>query len=223
VRPNARLRIHAVVGPGPRPSLWVAGELLSAGFRPDEFMQGARVAIEAIAGDTSTTATATLKSGEIAFLVRLDMPPAPAGMLDVRVRLASDEGAAEPLSEGVRIDIGAAEPQPLMFRRGVTTGNRLRPAADPRFSRTERARLEIPIGPGPRDGRPETGRVLDRGGLARQVPVSVGERSDEGTGQRWITADVNLAPLSPGDYVIEVVIAKEAGEERVLTPIRVVR
>ena len=57
----------------------------------------------------------------------------------------------------------------------------------------------------------------------RRCPSSVGERTEETTGQRWITADVSLAPLSPGDYVIEVTIAKEAGEERVLTPIRVVR
>ncbi len=186
-------------------------------------MQGAKAAIEAIAGDKSATATATLKSGELAFLVRLDMPAATSGMLDVRVRVASDEGTAEPLSEGVRIELGAEGPQALMFRRGVTTGNRLLPAADPRISRTERVRLETPIGPGPRDGKPGAGRVLDRGGLATQVPVSVGERTEETTGRRWITADVNLAPLSPGDYVIEVTIAKEAGEERVLTPIRVVR
>ena len=223
VRPNARLRINTVVGPGPRPSLWVAGELQSTGSRPDEFMQGAKAAIEAIAGDKSATASATLKSGELAFLVRLEMPAATSGTLDVRVRVVSDEGTAEPLSEGVRIELGAEGPQTLMFRRGVTTGNRLLPAADPRISRTERLRLETPIGPGPRDGKPGTGRVLDRGGLATQVPVSVGERTEETTGQRWITADVNLAPLSPGDYVIEVTVAKEAGEERVLTPIRVVR
>ncbi len=65
--------------------------------------------------------------------------------------------------------------------------------------------------------------MIDRGGVATQVPVSVAQRFEEGTGQRWITADVSLAALSPGDYVIEVVIVKESNEERVLTPIRVVR
>ena len=59
--------------------------------------------------------------------------------------------------------------------------------------------------------------------MATQVPVAVGERTDEGTGQRWITADVNLAALSPADYVIELVIVKESSEARLLTPIRVVR
>ena len=214
--------MNAVAGPGPQSSLWVAGELKSTGARPDEFMQGAKVSIEAVAGGRSTTSTVTLKSGELTFLVRLDTP-APTGMVDVRVRLASDEGRADPLSAAARVDLSAALSQPLMFRRGVTTGNRLLPAGDPVFSRTERARLEIPVGPGPRDGTAKAGRVLDRGGVATPLPVVVGERTDEGTGQRWITADVTLAALSPADYVIELVIAKEAGEDRVLTPIRVVR
>jgi hypothetical protein len=51
----------------------------------------------------------------------------------------------------------------------------------------------------------------------------VSERTDADTGQRWITADVVLAALSPADYVVEVVIAKESGETRLLTPIRVGR
>jgi hypothetical protein len=119
--------------------------------------------------------------------------------------------------------VGPSQLQPLLFRRGVTTGNQLLPAADMRFSRTERARLEFPVGPGPRDGKAIKGQVLDRGGLPTQVPVRVAERTDETSGQRWITADVTLAALSPADYGIEVVIEREGTEQRVLTPIRVVR
>ena len=222
LRADSRLRVNAVASPGPLSSLWVAGELKSTGTRPDEFMQGAKVSIEAIAGGRTTTSLVILKPRELTFLVKLEAP-APTGMIDVRVRLSSDEGRADPLSAAARVDLSAAPSQPLMFRRGVTTGNRLLPAGDPVFSRTERARLEIPIGPGPRDGKPKAGRVLDRGGVATPLPVAVGERTDEGTGQRWITADVTLAALSPADYVIELVIAKEAGEDRVLAPIRVVR
>ena len=223
IRPDARFRVTAVVGSGPRPSLWVAGELQSTGTRPDEFMQGSTAAIEAIVGDRSTTARVVLKPGELTFLAKLDMPAPPAGMLDVRVRLSSDEGAAPPLSEGVRVDLDSREPQTLLYRRGVTTGNRLLPAVEPKFSRTERIRIEIPVGPGARDGKAGSGRVLDRGGLATQVPVSLAERTDEASGQRWITADVTLGPLSPGEYAIEIVIARASGDERVLTPVRIVR
>ena len=223
VRPNARLRVNAVVGPGPLRSVWVAVELQSTGTKPDEFMQGAAAAIEASAGGKSATASATLKSGELTFLIRLDVPFATSGILDVRVRLNSDEGTAEPLTAGARIDATTGDLKPLMFRRSVTTGNHLQPAADPRFSRTERMRLEFPVGPGVRDGKPVSGRVIDRGGVATQVPVFVAERTEEVTGQRWITADVSLAALSPADYVIEVVIVRESIQEHVLTPIRVVQ
>jgi hypothetical protein len=65
--------------------------------------------------------------------------------------------------------------------------------------------------------------VLDRAGAPTQVPVRVGERTDEGSGQRWITADVTLAALSPADYAIEVAVQLDAGEQKVVTPIRVVR
>jgi len=223
LRPDVRFRISAVVGPGPRRSLWVAGELQSTGTRPDEFMQGSKAMIEAIGGGRSTTATVSLKPGELTFLVNLAAPGDPSDDLDIRVRLASDEGAAAPLTDGVRIGSSGPRTEPLLFRRGVTTGNRLLPAVDPRFSRTERVHLETPIGPGPLDGKPGAGRVLDRGGLATQVPVLVAERTDEATGQRWITADINLAPLSPGDYAVEFAIVRESGEELVMTPIRVGR
>ena len=53
--------------------------------------------------------------------------------------------------------------------------------------------------------------------------MAVGERTNPGTGQRWITADVNLAALSPADYVVELVVVNESGEVRLLTPIRVGR
>jgi hypothetical protein len=93
------------------------------------------------------------------------------------------------------------------------------PAADYRFSRTERLRLEFPA---TGDARPGSGRVLDRSGQPLQVPVMVTERKDDATGMRWIVADVTLAPLSVGDYAVEVSIAG-ATEQRVITGIRVAR
>ena len=65
--------------------------------------------------------------------------------------------------------------------------------------------------------------MLDRAGQPLAVPVTVGERTDDSSGQRWITADVALAPLAPGDYVIEVGTIESTGEVRVVTGIRVVR
>jgi hypothetical protein len=219
IRPGARLRIDAVVGPGPRPSMWVVGELVSSS-RPDEFSQGARAAIEVSANGTSTTGAATLKPGESTFVVKLDAAVVGSGSVDVRVRVLPAEGSALPLAEAIKLD--PAPSKPVMFRRGPTTGPRLLPAGNPLFSRTERVRLDFPVGPAAGD-KPATGRVLDRGGTATQIPVVVSERTDEATGQRWIAADLSLAALSPADYVVEVVFARESGEVRSLTPIRVGR
>ena len=56
-----------------------------------------------------------------------------------------------------------------------------------------------------------------------QVPVTVGERMDEPTGQRWITADLVLAALSGGDYAIEIEVIGGDKSQRIISAIRVVR
>ena len=81
-------------------------------------------------------------------------------------------------------------------------------------------RLELPV---EGDAKPGAGRVLDRAGQPLQVPVTVGERLDEATGQRWITADVVLAPLAGGDYAIEIEVVGRSKSQRVVSAIRVVR
>jgi len=66
-----------------------------------------------------------------------------------------------------------------------------------------------------------TGAVLDRTGTKTVVPVVTGERTDAATGQRWLTADVTLAPLGPGDYVVELSIARGSETQKSLVAVRV--
>jgi len=223
IRPNTRLHVKAVANTEPIRKLWVAAELQSTGSRPDEFMQGATATIEIVGGGSTPTQTLPLKSGERGVLTTFDLPSSATGTIDVRVRLASEDGVAEPLSEVIRVDLSSTMAGALLFRRGVTTGNRIVPVADPRISRTERVRIDIPIGPGVRDAASFAGRILDRVGAATRVPVTVGERTDAPSGQRWLTADITLGPLSPADYVVEVTFARESKSEQVLVPIRVTR
>jgi VWFA-related protein len=215
VRPEARFRIHAVTGG--KGTLWVAGEFQAVAGQPDAFAQGATAVIEAAAGGSSTTSKVAMKAGERTFLSSLALPQGATGPLDIRVRVTASEAGGLPLSDSIRLET-AAKGEPLLFRRGTSTGNRVVPAADFRFSRTERVRLEIPV----EDAKPGAGRVLDRAGQPLQVPVTTGERVDATSGQRWVTADVNLAALAPGDYVIEVAV-QGASEERTLVGIRVTR
>jgi hypothetical protein len=120
----------------------------------------------------------------------------------------------------LRLETGAGGLQPLLYRRGLSTGNRLLPAADLRFSRTERMRLEVPV-----EGavKPGAGRMLDKVGQPVSVPVTVSERTDDATGQRWIVADVVLAALANGDYAIEIELVGGDKSQRVISAIRVVR
>ncbi len=223
IRPNARLHVKAVANTEPIRKVWVAAELQSTGARPDEFMQGATATIEIVGAGSTPAQTLPLKSGERALFATFDLPSTATGSVDVRVRLASQDGVADPLSEVIRLDLSSTMAGALLFRRGVTTGNRIVPAADPRISRTERVRIDIPIGPGVRDAASFAGRILDRAGAATRVPVMVGERTDAPSGQRWLTADITLGPLSPADYVVDVTFMRDGKTEQVLVPIRVTR
>jgi VWFA-related protein len=220
LRPDTRFLIHAVTSAGAKPTLWVAGELQTQGGRPDDFARGGTADIEATVGSSSASTKVTLKPGERTFLATMPVPAGAAGEVTIRARLRATEGSSMPLSDTLRIERAATGPQPLLFRRGATTGNRIVPAADLRFSRTERVRLELPV---EGEAKPGSGRLLDRTGQPLQVPVVVGERLDDATGQRWITADLALAALSGGDYAIEVEIVGTGKSQRIVSAIRVVR
>ena len=53
------------------------------------------------------------------------------------------------------------------------------------------------------------------------MPVATGERTDAATGQKWLTADLTLAPLGAGDYAIELTLQKGAEPAKILKAIRV--
>ncbi len=213
IRPDARFRINAAPG-STGDTLWVAGELAPPSGKPDEFELGANVDIEVIVGAQTTTARVPLKPRERTFLTSIKMPAPATKTFDVRARLSATESGVLPLSDSLKMETTR---QPLLFRRGIATANRWLPAADFRFSRTERIRVEVPVGA---DVKAGAGRVLDRTGKPLPLTVTVAERVDES--QRWITAEVGLAALSNGDYAIELELTGPA-TERILTAIRLVR
>jgi VWFA-related protein len=108
--------------------------------------------------------------------------------------------------------------EPLVFHRGPSTGNQVQPADGRIFPRSDRLHLELEA----QAGAPVwAGALLDRTGAKTVVPVTVGERTDAATGQRWLTADVTLAPLGAGDYAIELTSTAGTEQKRTLVPIRV--
>lgn len=218
LRADQRFSIHAVPmrasAAGPVTSVWVVGEIAGP---LQEFAAGGTASVE-IVGDAAATVPAAIEPGQRTFLIKI--PAEPSGdALEVRARLTAEHQTDLPLADTARIDLNAPAAHPLLYRRGPSTGNRVQPAADFRFSRTERLRLELPLTPG---ATPGAGRLLDRNAQPLQVPVAVADRTDE-DGQRWLTADATLAPLAAGDYVIEVAFTDGDTERQVLTAIRVTR
>jgi hypothetical protein len=130
--------------------------------------------------------------------------------------LGTIETDARAQSRGRAIARGSGEP--ALFHRGPSTGNQLQPAAARIFPRSDRVHVELEATP---DSPTWIGALLDRTGTKTAVPVTVGERTDNGSGQRWLTADVTLAPLGAGDYVIELSSTAGAEQRRTLVAIRV--
>jgi len=60
-------------------------------------------------------------------------------------------------------------------------------------------------------------RLLDRAAKPLAIPVTAAIRADA-DGTRWLTAQLALAALAPGDYVVEIA----QGTTKTLAPFRIV-
>ena len=107
---------------------------------------------------------------------------------------------------------------PAVFRRGPMTGNQLKPAPSRRFSRTDRLHLEAPASD---DVTRWNGALLDRTGKRLAVPVTTAVRTDASNAEKWLTADLVLAPLGAGDYIVELTFTRGGAPQRVLSAFRV--
>ena len=136
--------------------------------------------------------------------------------LNAELGLLPREGRA-PSTAPARATAPDVAGEPVMFRRGPSTGNVLQRTNGREFSRTERLHIEMLPG----NAAAWTGALLDRTGKTLPVPVATGERTDAETGQKWLTADLTLAPLGAGDYAIELTLEKGAEPVKILKAIRV--
>ncbi|MBI3401466.1 MAG: VWA domain-containing protein [Acidobacteria bacterium] len=206
-------------GATPSATLWVEGELGGDVALLAKWREGAdaTVMITDTAGATLATARVEIPRGSRSFRVALSPSPAlTSGDYVVRAGARSgDTATTVPVRDILRIPAPAASTSSgaIFMRRGQTTGNKDVPTADLRFRRSERVRVEIPTLSTTAAGA----RLLDRTGKLLAVPVTAALRDDT-DGSRWRTGEVVLAPLAPGDYVIEL----SEGNTRMLSAFRVV-
>ena len=211
LRVKAPLRTRAVIAPLAG-TVWVTGELHQG------ITEAGTAEITVTSGSTTATGTAAIAPGGRTFVAAVPISLAGAGQVDVRVRVSTSSGALR-IGDTVRTTLTEGLPDPMLFRRGPSTGNQWRLMAEPVFSRTERARFEVPLAA---QTAVSAARLLDRNGNALEVPVTLGERTDT-AGTRWKTIDATLAPLTDGDYVLELTGTVNGAERKLLTALRVTR
>ena len=212
VNPRAQFRIRTAgwtSGEGATAAAWIVGELDYATRKDLAWSAGATadVTVVAASGMEVTSASVEIPATDGAFSIRI---PAEGGIAPgeyaVRVRVRPNGDTGLPVADTARLVIAATPAllgEPVMWRRGPSTGPKYAMTADPRFTRLERVRFEMAT----TTAGQATGRMLDKIGRAMQIPVQITERPDASGTFRWIVAEAVLAPLAPGDYAIEVTLA----------------
>ena len=208
--------VQAIAGwrPGGSASVWAVGEVSNASI----WKAGADVDVLLVGkgGETLDARKVDVPAGTRHFSAAF-APPAglEPGDYTVNVRARGRALDVGPITASLSVSLRAAPmaSDGLLVRRGVTTGNREVRTADVRFRRTEQVGLDLPS----TTGEPAQARLLGRNGQPLPLPVTVAVRDDP-DGSRWQTARVSLAPLAPGDYVLEMT----TGSERKLVGFRII-
>jgi VWFA-related protein len=205
------VRVMAVPGPdsGNRRGLWIVVELSAS----EDWRSGGTIELMLVGPDGQTAATAreSLTGGMRSVRTRLDVAGR-GSEYTLRVRAVPSAGGS-PSTNIVTIG-GAQGGSPagaLLARRGPATAGREAPTADVQFRRNEQIRVDLP------SAMPASARLLDRAGKPIAIPLTASARQDA-DGSPWQSTTFALAPLAPGDYVVEWI----AGTDTVLMPFRVV-
>jgi hypothetical protein len=205
-RANAPVRIQAS---GVAGNVRAVVELDMATSRLPEWATGGtlQVTFETERGTQPRVIAQTVAPGQRSFTLEGPDGGLAPGRYIVRAELRAAKGAAP-----LRASTDATVPPPgaalgtsaIALRRGPTTGLAYQATADPRFRRTERIRIEVPVF-GDGEIKP-VARVTTRESQPLQLHVTVTDRKDETTGQRFIVAEAVLAPLAASDYIFEVAL-----------------
>jgi hypothetical protein len=170
-------------------------------------------------GNTAGAGRASIAPGTTSARLTIAPRGLAPGTYDLRVR-SKGATASTAANDSVRVVVPDAPDASgaVFFRRGPVTGNREAATADPRFRRNETLRVMTPAAA---STVPAGARLLDRAGKGLPIPVTL-SAVDEPDGSRWLTAQAALAPLGPGDYLIEIAGNEGGGERRTLVAFRLI-
>jgi len=198
--------------------LWALTELDSSVVRAGEWLAGGSVNVAVLSSNNEvlTESTVALPAGQRAIAVDLGEVVVPERDVVVRTRVTPVQQGL-PYSDTIRLSQISSPGRPIVLRRGPTTGVKFVPTADLQFRRTERVRLELPT---MATVTATSGEVLDRAGKPMPLTVTATIRTEAGI--TWASAELNLAPLAAGDYVLKLKAEAAGKTEEVVTGFRLV-
>ena len=211
------VRLHASAGwtPAGAATVWAVVEV-GRGPQSDDWTGGGQADAVIVDGARRTVATgrAQLTPGSSSARIALTSTALVPGDYQLQIRTKGAR-ALSAANDTMQITVPAAPNATgaIFFRRGAATANREMATADLRFRRSERLRVDVPTPA----ADAVSARLLDRTGSAMPIPVAAAVRDDP-DGSRWQSAEVALAPLAPGDYLVELA----AGASRTLVAFRVI-
>ena len=196
VSPSSRLNAYGtMIGS----DVAVVAEIAAAEIEGGRFKQGASVEVLLTPADGQPV---TL-TGKIDPLMRGTIVRAPAGdskgPWTAVVRMRGDDNLADSDTVSIERNTATLLGKPIAYRAASAAASAYRPLAAFQFRRTERVRIEWPA---LQPVESHQARLLDRTGKPIAIPMTTAMRDNGGA--QMVATDLNLAPLSNGDYLIEV-------------------
>lgn len=180
---------------------WLSGGTLKVTFEPERTPGMVQTA-------AAQTVTVPIEPGQRSIPIDGTGQPLAAGRYSVRAELLA-RNSRLPIQVTTFAIVPAGDETvgnaALAWRRGPSTGLNYLPTADPRFRRTERLRVEVPVAG---EGFTGAGRLLTREGKPLQVVVTV-TIGTGASGKPAAIADAALAPLAAGEYVLELTLTRD--------------
>ena len=219
IRADARVLL---TGARTAAGLEVVVELASREIESGRFTSGAPVSITVTTKETDPPASVEgrIPAGARSVVVTVPIANPTGTAWHVSLRMPGASRNDEPIEEEMDVAAtpGGGADDLRVFRALASPRAVPQRAADPIFRRTERVHLEWPVDAA---GDSRGGRLLNRQGEPLPVPVALSERAE---GDRTVlTADLQLAPLAPSDYVIELSVTRGEKTTQQWLAIRVIR
>jgi VWFA-related protein len=215
-RLSPQTRLHTYGAHVAAEEVAVVAEIAATEIEAGRWKQGGDVQIALTPkGGQAIAAAGRIEPGARGTMVRVPVG-ADTGPWQAVVRLRGEDNATESGTVSIERTGGAVLGRPIVYRAASAAAAALRPAAAFTFRRTERLRVEWPVRQAV--ASPQA-RLLDRNGKTLAVPLSVFTREAGAT--TTLTTDLNLAPLSAGDYLIEITVKTGDTTEQQLVAIRV--